>query len=140
MGDLLARASDEKVRNTSESRPGRNQETTAAGGGLKIDVIAKAIDHQTAASVWQRYQSGERGVFSRNLYSNDGQIAFDEIQNRYHADPAFRQTVLRYLSDFEKLLKEAQKRDPAGSLMMNYLVSETGRVYLLLAHASGRIV
>ena len=140
MGDLLARASDEKVRNSSESRPSRKQESTAAGGGLKIDVIAKAIDHQTAANVWQRYQSGERGVFNRNLYSNDGQIAFDEIQNRYHADPAVRQTVLRYLSDFEKLLKEAQKRDPAGSLMINYLVSETGRVYLLLAHASGRIV
>ena len=102
-------------------------------------MIAKAIDQKTASEIWQRYQNGERGIFDRSLYSHEGQVAFDEIQRRYQNDPDFRQTVLRYLGDFERLLSEATKRDPGGSLILNYLVSETGRVYLLLAHASGRL-
>ncbi|MFZ1070943.1 MAG: hypothetical protein WAN73_09990, partial [Methyloceanibacter sp.] len=36
----------------------------AAGGGqgLRLDEIARAIDHRTAAEVWQRFRAGERGV------------------------------------------------------------------------------
>ena len=48
-------------------------------------------------------------------------------------------TVDRYIGDFERLLGEAEASDPDGRMLQNYLVSETGRVYLLLAHASGRL-
>ena len=39
----------------------------------------------------------------------------------------------------KKLLAEAEQTDPAGRMLNNYLTSESGRVYLLLAHASGRL-
>lgn len=140
MGDLLARASDEPdTRSAHPMEIGGQNRDTGGGASLKVDVIAKAIDQKTASEIWRRYQKGERGIFNRNLYSHEGQAAFDEIQRRYQNDPEFRQTVLRYLGDFEQLLSEATKRDPGGSLILNYLVSETGRVYLLLAHASGRL-
>jgi hypothetical protein len=43
------------------------------------------------------------------------------------------------MGDFERLLGEAEQADPDGRMMQTYLTSETGRVYLLLAHASGRL-
>jgi hypothetical protein len=43
------------------------------------------------------------------------------------------------MGDFERMLGEAEASDPAGSMLQNYLTSESGRVYLLLAHASGRL-
>ena len=51
----------------------------------------------------------------------------------------FRMTVDRYIGDFERLLGEAEQSDPDGRMLQNYLTSESGRVYLLLAHASGRL-
>ena len=107
--------------------------------GLRLDEIARAMDHRTAAEVWQRYRSGERGVLGRHLYSLDGQATFDEISRRYDRDGDFRATVDRYIGDFERLLREAEQNDPEGRVMQNYMTSETGRVYLLLAHASGRL-
>jgi hypothetical protein len=105
--------------------------------GLRLDEIARAIDHRTAAEVWQRFRSGERGVLGRHLYSLDGQATFDEISRRYDRDGDFRATVDRYIGDFERLLRDAEHSDP--SVMQNYMTSETGRVYLLLGHASGRL-
>ena len=37
------------------------------------------------------------------------------------------------------MLGEAEASDPDGRMLHNYLNSELGRVYLLLAHASGRL-
>ena len=87
--------------------------------------------------MWQRFRAGERGVLGRHLYNHDGQATFDEIGRRYDRDGDFRATVDRYMGDFERLLGEAEQTDPDGRMLQNYLTSETGRVYLLLAHASG---
>lgn len=108
-------------------------------GALRLDDLANAIDHNTAVEVWQRFRQGDRGVLSKQLYSHEGQAAFDEINQRYQSNGDFRTTVDRYIGDFERLLKEAETKDPSGSLLQNYLSSETGRVYLMLAHASGRL-
>jgi hypothetical protein len=78
-------------------------------------------------------------VLGRHIYSHEGQITFDEISRRYDRDPEFRGTVDRYIGDFERLLGEAEQSDPEGRMLQNYLTSETGRVYLVLAHASGRL-
>lgn len=112
---------------------------SAGSGGLRLDEIARAIDQRTAADVWQRYRAGQDGVLSRRLYTREGQGTFDEISGRYARDAEFRSTVDRYMGDFERLLGEAEQADPDGRVLDNYLVSETGRVYLLLAHASGRL-
>ncbi len=109
------------------------------GGQLRLDEIARAIDYRTAADVWQRFRAGERGVLGRHIYTVDGQVTFDEIARRYDREPDFRMTVDRYIGDFERLLGDAEASDPDGRMLQNYLTSESGRVYLLLAHASGRL-
>jgi len=112
---------------------------SSGAGQLRIDELARAIDNRTAADVWYRMRAGERGVLGRHIYTYEGQATFEEVSSRYDRDSEFRNTVDRYIGDFERLLAEAEQSDPGGHMLQNYLTSETGRVYLLLAHASGRL-
>ena len=118
---------------------GRGGMASTGAGQLRIEELARAIDNRTAADVWYRMRAGERGVLGRHIYTYEGQTTFEEISGRYDRDGEFRNTVDRYIADFERLLAEAEQSDPAGHKLQNYLTSETGRVYLLLAHASGRL-
>ena len=76
---------------------------------------------------------------SRRLYTDAGQQAFDEIRRRYRSDPQFRETVNRYVQEFERLLAKVGQNDRDGSQWRAYLLSNTGKVYTILAHASGRL-
>jgi hypothetical protein len=135
VGDLLSRASAPDQGGPSfGTRP-----PAQPAGQLRLDEIARAIDYRTAAEVWQRFRAGERGVLGRHIYNPEGQATFDEISRRYDREGDFRMTVDRYVGDFERLLGEAEASDPDGRMLQNYLTSESGRVYLLLAHASGRL-
>ena len=66
---------------------------------LSVD-IARMIDHDAAADLWDRYKRGERNVFTRRLYTLQGQQAFDDIRKKYRADREFKQTVDRYIDEF----------------------------------------
>jgi len=141
MGDLLARGSDypDQAYGGGQGYAGGRVAAPTGAGQLRIDELSRAIEHRTAAEVWHRMRAGERGVLGRHIYTYEGQTTFEEISQRYDRDGEFRSTVDRYIGDFERLLAEAEQSDPAGHMLQNYLTSETGRVYLLLAHASGRL-
>lgn len=156
LGDLLARASEPEAGTIEGAAPGPAPEflqrapepqaqpaaqpaAPTGGSVLRLHDLASAIDHRTAAEVWQRYRRGERSVLDRQLYTSEGRAAFDEISQRYARNGDFRVTVDRYMGDFERLLRDAEAKDSDGRLIQNYLTSETGRVYLILAHASGRL-
>ena len=64
--------------------------------------------------------------------------AFDDIRKKYRADREFKQTVDRYISEFERLLEEVSRDDRGQVVARTYLTSETGKVYTMLAHAAGR--
>jgi hypothetical protein len=104
---------------------------------LAVD-IARMIDHDAAAELWDRYKRGERNVFTRKLYTMQGQRAFEEIRKRYRGDGDFKRTVDRYIAEFERLLEEVSREDRGQMLARSYLTSETGKVYTMLAHAAGR--
>jgi hypothetical protein len=40
--------------------------------------------------------------------------------------------------EFERLLEEASREERGQMVVRTYLTSETGKVYTMLAHASGR--
>ena len=90
------------------------------------------------SELWDRYDRGERNVLSRRLYTPQGQHTFEEIRKRYRADRNFKHTVDRYIAEFERLLDEVSRDDRGGATSRSYLVSETGKVYTMLAHAAGR--
>jgi hypothetical protein len=58
---------------------------------ISVD-IARMIDHDAAVELWDRYKRGERNVFTRRLYTLQGQQTFDEIRRKYRSDTEFRQT------------------------------------------------
>ena len=76
----------------------------------------------------------------RSIYTAEGRTMFDEVTRRYQTEPGFKGTVDRFLQDFERVLRESEQRDPSGRMSDGHLVSPSGRVYLFLAHASGRLV
>jgi ABC-type transporter Mla subunit MlaD len=120
LGDLLARASRED-------------------GAFNIASIAKALDPTTASAIWSRFRAGQRGIMVRSIYTNDGRALFDETSARYRTDVDFRRVVDRFLADFEWLVRDIEQKDPTGRSVHNHLISDSGRVYLFLAHASGRL-
>lgn len=120
LGDLLARASRED-------------------SAINIASIARALDPTTASAIWSRFRAGQRGIMVRSIYTNEGRALFDEISARYKTDTDFHSVVDRFLVDFEWLIRDIEQKDPAGRSVHNHLISDSGRVYLFLAHASGRL-
>lgn len=153
LGDLLARASqlDDPYEDPEDSfgmppiappplslqqEPSRKVETAV----FDMKDIAAAVDEATAGEVWARYHKGDRHAISRNIYTRQGAATYDQVRRRYETDVTFRHIVDRYLADFERMLQDSGKGDPKGRTMQAHLTSETGRIYLVLGHASGRLL
>jgi hypothetical protein len=83
--------------------------------------IAGLVDSAAAAETWDRWRRGDAAVVSRRLYTEAGQQAFDEIRRRYRSDPQFRETVTRYVQEFERLLAKVGQNDRDGSQWRAYL-------------------
>jgi DNA anti-recombination protein RmuC len=140
LSDLLNRASreDQSEPASAPSRSDRARVNSLESlDSISVD-IARMIDHDAAVELWDRYKRGERNVFTRRLYTIQGQQTFEEIRRKYRHDEEFKQTVDRYVEEFERLLAEVSRDDRDSMLTKTYLTSETGKVYTMLAHASGR--
>src|SRR5262249_251114 len=76
LSDLLTRASREENPQGGTPReappPSRDErpqrDAVDSIDSLSVD-IARMIDHDAAAELWERYKRGERGAFSRRLYT-----------------------------------------------------------------------
>ncbi len=135
LGDLLARASEEEAGRAAAAA----QQSAPPDPGINVPGIARSLDATTAAAIWSRFRTGQRGIMVRSIYSNEGRSIFDDVQRRYRSEGPFKATVDRYLMDFEHVLREADQQDASGRLTQSYVVSDGGRVYLFLAHAAGRL-
>jgi len=133
LGDLLKRAS------LDDDREGGSDVGAGDGPSLDIEAMSRALDPATASGIWSRLRSGQRDIMVRSLYSPEGQAVFDEVSRRHANDATLQKTVTQYLAGFEQSLKEAEQQDPTGQLVSQRLISDMGRVYLFLAHASGRL-
>jgi hypothetical protein len=135
LSDLLHRtdaSSGQALRGRAPQPPANPLES------LSLD-IGRLMDRNLAAEMWDRYQRGESKAFSKRLYTPAGQKAFDEVSRKYRADRSFKQTVDRYIAEFERLLDEVARDDRGSQALRGHLTSETGLVYTLLAHAAGRL-
>ena len=106
--------------------------------------IARMIDHDAAVELWDRYKRGEHNVFTRRLYTLQGQQTFEEIRRKYRRDSEFKQTVDRYVEEFERLLAEVSRdetdwlrrltdgngaRDPLEQALLDFLKSEGSQAF-----------
>jgi hypothetical protein len=118
-------------------------EDTASKGAETLEALSREIssliDNAAAVEMWDRWRRGDTGAVSRRLYTEAGQQAFDELRRRFRTDPQFRETTTRYMQEFERLLSKIGQNDRDGAQWRAYLLSNTGKVYTILAHASGKL-
>jgi hypothetical protein len=101
--------------------------------------IVRAIDAKALTDAWTHYQAGEANAFSRRIYTLPGQGTYDEVRKKLQRDPEFARTAQAYMAEFEQLLKRAAAGPRPVEEARDYLLSDRGRVYTMLAHASGRL-
>ena len=112
--------------------------STSRSKAISLD-IARFVDAEAAAEMWDRWRNGDTTAVSRRLYTAQGQQTFDEIRRKYRTDPQFQVSVTRYTQEFERLLAKIGQNDRDGAQSRATLLSDAGKVYTMLAHASGRL-
>lgn len=144
MKTLLAAAEQES--GPAPATPGKMGFNTAATlGALELALADMAIDLSALDSSepsdehWKRYLAGDRAVFARRLASAIDDSAVNRITNLYRDDKRFHAAADAYLAEFENLLSRAREGDGGGLLTSTLLSADTGKVYLAIAYALGRL-
>ncbi|WP_182419342.1 hypothetical protein [Bartonella sp. HY038] len=143
VSDLLARASRDDVDKGATHAPVNTAKPITENAGdtltsMSADIV-QGIDRNAIAELWQYYRRGQRNITPNRLYNANGLKIFEKIKHKYALEGEFRRAVSQYITDFERLLGDVTKNGGNNDTVREYLTSDTGKVYTMLAHASGRI-
>jgi hypothetical protein len=142
MSALLAAAdtSDDEYRSLKGAGPATALAALqAALAELAIDLEAIALEGEPSADAWRRYLKGEHGVFAHKIADEIDDRAVDRIASLYRDDQRFRDAANGYMAEFETMLSRAKEGDENGLLTSTVLSADTGKIYLAVAYALGRL-
>lgn len=101
--------------------------------------IVEAVDSDLPRDIEKRYIAGAKDVYTQNLLENRSRALPKLIEQRYKSERLVRGRVDAYVRLFERLLDALTEAPQGDQLIDASLASESGKLYLLLAQASGRI-
>ncbi len=101
--------------------------------------ISKAFDNDVADTAWSSYLRGDRGIFTRRAVRLLDNQQAREVSEIYRADADFRETVNRYIHDFEAMLRSVLSTRDGHALGVTLLSSDPGKLYVALAQSIDRL-
>lgn len=101
--------------------------------------IAKAFDTEVSDTQWANYLRGDRGIFTRRAVRLLDRHDARNVAEVYAEDSDFRETVNRFIHDFEAMLREVLSTRDGNALAVTLLSSDTGKLYVALAQAIDRL-
>jgi hypothetical protein len=134
------------VENSETAGRELSQGSAAAMGALQMALTDMAVDLEAISTEatpgsdeWKRYLAGDRAVFARNLANAIDTATIDRITALYREDENFHSSANAYMAEFEALLARAREGDGGGLLTSSILSADTGKIYLAIAYALGRL-
>jgi hypothetical protein len=101
--------------------------------------ISKAFDNDVSDTQWANYLRGDRGIFTRRAVRLLDKQEARAVYDFYEADGDFRETVNRYIHDFEAMLRGILSTRDGHALAVTLLSSDVGKLYVSLAQAIERL-
>jgi hypothetical protein len=131
---------------TNEQRSKELKPVAAAAlGALQAALADMALDLEAIGDAgagdeeWRRYLAGDRSVFARRLANAIDDTTVNRIATLNRENAHFRESANTYINEFESLLERARQGDGGGLLASSLLSADTGKIYLALAYALGRL-
>lgn len=138
MKQLLAAVESEEARSLAPSNAQALTALETALADMALDLSALAPSEPTDRE-WKSYLAGDRAIFARTLAETIDVDAVDRITALYRDDTRFHDAADAYLDEFETLLDKAREGGGDGLLVSTLLSADTGKVYLAIAYALGRL-
>ncbi|MBT6116900.1 MAG: hypothetical protein HOH66_03445, partial [Rhodospirillaceae bacterium] len=107
-------------------------------GSLGVD-MARVLEHPVPERAMRAYVQGDHGAVLRDFLGAADARADGLIRKKYEQDRIFRGYVDRYLARFDELIGAADEIDTENMFSAVFLTSDTGKLYLMLGRALGRL-
>jgi hypothetical protein len=118
-----------------------SQEMEALANKLNLAArdLVEAIDGGLEGAREERFSAGESHVYVQHLRAIPPRRLSQAVRDRYGEERAVRGRVDAYVRLFERLLDTVSEGANGDKVAEALLAADSGKLYLLLAQASGRI-
>ena len=101
--------------------------------------IVDVLEDGLPADLEKRFNKSEKHVYTQRLYESRGKRLQKAIATRYESERPVRNQVDAYVKLFERLLDTVSEAPQGNQMVEACLMSESGKIYVMLAEACGRI-